>query len=268
MNFATLNVGGKLQKVTLKFTPEHQSEAELQAKAEAFLAGLQVDKLLKRIAHKVSQWVPEVEGGLDEKALCTEMVFKQLHFDEECVTAFISLPSTFPDAAVICVLTYALAPEIKDFGMYAMNLDELAKRYALKQAVNARDLTQLQQFAQAYNTLPPPWVILPHAHPTSIGWRMGYGEGFIDLWGEWWDAQNWNEAQQVGYFREWKPPHAWLQWVLFTLWPEVEEDYFDALEDSEDEANETLRPYFERLEGLGFGSFEDWKADFEREGWQ
>lgn len=146
--------------------------------------------------------------------------------------------------------------------------DAQSQATALENAVNSRDLAQFKAFAAEYNLLPPPWVVLPHAHPISIGWRMGFGEGFIDLWGEWWHAQNWDKAQQVDYFRQWKPPHAWLQWVLFTLWPEVEEDYFDALEESEDEANETLRPYFERLEKLGFGSFEDLKADFEREGWQ
>lgn len=146
--------------------------------------------------------------------------------------------------------------------------DAQAQATALENAVNSRDLAQFKAFAAEYNLLPPPWVVLPHAHPVSIGWRMGYGEGFIDLWGEWWHAQGWDKAQQVDYFREWKPPHAWLQWVLFALWPKIEDRYFEALEEDEEEGYKVLIPYFKRLEKMGFGSFEDWQADFEREGWQ
>lgn len=148
------------------------------------------------------------------------------------------------------------------------NAHLLTQRKALQAAAQARDLPQLKTYAAEYNLLPPPWVTLPHAHPASIGWRMGYGEGFIDLWSDWWDATGYTEAEQVEYFRAWKPPHAWLEWVICTLWPDVQEEYFDTLEEDEEAARALLSPYFARLDALGFGSFADWKADYEREDWQ
>lgn len=118
-----------------------------------------------------------------------------------------------------------------------------------------------------YGTVPPPWVVLPTAHPSSIGWRMGYGESFMELWWNWWNAQEWNEDKQIAYFRQFKPPYAWLQWVIFVLWPEAQDEYSEGLEQSEEEADRILLPYFERLEKLDFGSVEDWRKDFEREDW-
>lgn len=35
--------------------------------------------------------------------------------------------------------------------------------------------------------LPPPWIAYPEIERYSIGWRMGYGESYIDRWGVWFD---------------------------------------------------------------------------------
>lgn len=33
--------------------------------------------------------------------------------------------------------------------------------------------------------MPPPWIAFPKIERFSIGWRMGYGEDYIDKWGAW-----------------------------------------------------------------------------------
>lgn len=35
--------------------------------------------------------------------------------------------------------------------------------------------------------LPPPWIAYPEIERYSMGWRMGYGESYIDRWGAWFD---------------------------------------------------------------------------------
>ena len=36
--------------------------------------------------------------------------------------------------------------------------------------------------------LPPPWIAYPEIERYSIGWRMGYGEGYIGEWGKWYST--------------------------------------------------------------------------------
>ena len=38
------------------------------------------------------------------------------------------------------------------------------------------------------NPMPPLWMKYPHIHPYSIGWRMGYGEGYKFTFFDWLDA--------------------------------------------------------------------------------
>ena len=36
--------------------------------------------------------------------------------------------------------------------------------------------------------MPPPWLAFPEIERYSIGWRMGYGEDYIDWFGHWLDT--------------------------------------------------------------------------------
>lgn len=36
--------------------------------------------------------------------------------------------------------------------------------------------------------MPPPWIAFPEIERYSIGWRMGYGEGYICEWGAWFSS--------------------------------------------------------------------------------
>lgn len=44
--------------------------------------------------------------------------------------------------------------------------------------------------------LPPPWIAYPEIERYSIGWRMGYGEGYIGEWGTWYDTLDSKEKNE------------------------------------------------------------------------
>jgi hypothetical protein len=106
-----------------------------------------------------------------------------------------------------------------------------------------------------HGTVPPPWAVA-HEHPSNMCWRMGGGESHMMLWSEWWPQQNLTEAQKIEYFRRWSPPHCWLAFVMEAIWD---------VDDYEDD--ETLAPFFDRLEALGFGSRQDYVSDFHDSKW-
>lgn len=86
---------------------------------------------------------------------------------------------------------------------------------------------------------------------------MGGGEDCRDVWQAWWQTQDLTFDDKVAYFKKFGVPHAWLG-VLIEILYGVE--YYDC------EENE-LRPYFEKLQALGFGGYDDWKADFDDDKW-
>ena len=60
---------------------------------------------------------------------------------------------------------------------------------------------------QLTSPMPPPWLIYPHISRFSIGWRMGYGEDYIDEFRQWFaDLQ---ESEQILYAEMFPPPKIW-----------------------------------------------------------
>jgi hypothetical protein len=104
-----------------------------------------------------------------------------------------------------------------------------------------------------YGQVPPLWVIFPDEHPYSMCWRMGYGDSYVEIWSQWWQAQHFTEAQRIDYFHQWTPPSMWLKWTILAIWN---------LRDGEDDADIDLTPYFDRLAALGFGNKADYERDF------
>lgn len=72
----------------------------------------------------------------------------------------------------------------------------------------------------AHGCVLPPWQAHPEIERYSIGWRMGYGESYMMTWWHWWETAGMDEAAKVAYFRADEPPHAWLDWVAWVMWPE------------------------------------------------
>lgn len=56
-------------------------------------------------------------------------------------------------------------------------------------------------------TLPPPWIAYPEIERYSIGWRMGYGESYIDRWGAW--LYNLAENEREKYQELFPEPVTW-----------------------------------------------------------
>ena len=103
----------------------------------------------------------------------------------------------------------------------------------------------------------PPWDYMDE-HPCSIGWRMGGGEGYVMRWGEWWDAQNWDETARIAYFQKWMPPPRWLAWTATAIWD------LEPWESGDSESFD-YAPYFARLAPLGFPTQADYERDFSAE---
>jgi hypothetical protein len=117
---------------------------------------------------------------------------------------------------------------------------------------------EVASYVEHYAAVPPPWVVFPSTHPYDICWRMGAGEGYLDVFRRWWGSQNLDEEQRIRYFREWPPPPRWLEWVIGAIW-EVEP--VDGDEDAR------YAPYFDRLEALGFGTRAAYEKDLNDPRW-
>lgn len=67
--------------------------------------------------------------------------------------------------------------------------------------------------------LPPPWIAYPYIERYSIGWRMGYGESYIDEWSEWLYALS--EKEQAEYKEMFPEPVTWKGY-----WKEEHEGFY------------------------------------------
>ena len=82
---------------------------------------------------------------------------------------------------------------------------------------------QLAGELQADGTPRPPWVRHPELERYSLGWRMGYGESYLDLWWHWAAARSSDEL--TAYFWRHAPlPVEWADWVASALGLEVDPD--------------------------------------------
>lgn len=57
------------------------------------------------------------------------------------------------------------------------------------------------------NPLPPLWLVYPEIPQYSIGWRMGYGEGYNWLFNDWFSALS--HEEQTKYQEMFPAPHSW-----------------------------------------------------------
>ena len=122
----------------------------------------------------------------------------------------------------------------------------------------------LDDIKEEFGYLPPPWIEFPYYHPYSMGWRMGVGETYMyDVWRSWWDEQELTLIQKIEYFRKYENPPAYLKSIIYYLYGD--ELYTEPYREITDEE---YKPYFAKIEALGFGSYEDWKEDIESDRWE
>ena|GEM_PF-1027808 len=117
-----------------------------------------------------------------------------------------------------------------------------------------------KEYIDQHDDVPAPWIICPTFHPYSIGWRMGRGESFMMVWGEWWEQMKLDFDERLAYFRKYPPPPRWFEFTsreLFELdpWGRAAGDPFDYL------------PYFEKLTEMGFEGAERIEEDMNDKRW-
>lgn len=126
------------------------------------------------------------------------------------------------------------------------------------------ELSLLADVKQEFGSIPPQWVVFPEYHPVSMGWRMGGGESYAVAWRHWFKEQNFTFDEKVAYFKQYKTPDAWLMALVEILYEDdLKKEFGDTFIYYQDE--EKVRPYFERLQALGFGGYDEWKKDYEDE---
>ena len=106
-----------------------------------------------------------------------------------------------------------------------------------------------------YGDVPPPWIIVPNAHPYSIGWRMGSGETHIMVLSEWLDQKQFSLEERITYLHKYPAPPRWYDWIIHFLWKT------DTIEFEKND----YQPYLEKLTQLGFKNTNDFFSDMERE---
>jgi hypothetical protein len=109
-------------------------------------------------------------------------------------------------------------------------------------------------------TIPPPFWAIKNVLPMSICWRMGGGEDYSHLWWKWWSLQRFTEEEKIAFFRQWPPPHAWLEWMVEAVWGDL--PVFSV------ERTAAAAPFFERTAALGFGSKKDYETDLDDPKWE
>ncbi len=72
--------------------------------------------------------------------------------------------------------------------------------------------------------MPPLWLMYPHISQYSIGWRMGYGEGYKHAFWEWF--QTLSNSDQKAYKTLFPSPIFWRNWWEDLSEEEDEEDSF------------------------------------------
>lgn len=104
----------------------------------------------------------------------------------------------------------------------------------------------------AHGEVRPLWVAYPDIERYSIGWRMGSGEGYAIVFGEWWATVP--EHERIPYFERHLPiPLEWADWTADAIFGVTDED----LEDPE-----RLERNVARIAALGWVGLDAWRAWF------
>ncbi|WAS93649.1 hypothetical protein [Nannocystis punicea] len=80
----------------------------------------------------------------------------------------------------------------------------------------------IAEASDAHGDVAPPWAKYPEIPARSIGWRMGYGESWAEVWHEWLSRAPTDRAWRLAYLKRHAPaPRTWASAAISTLAPEV-----------------------------------------------
>lgn len=116
---------------------------------------------------------------------------------------------------------------------------------------------EIKKYVSESGEVLPHWIYRPNSHPYSIGWRMGSGESFNDVFYTWFEENLITEENRIEYFLKHSPPPRWLAMVIDNIWN------LEGWNDPEFD----YAPYLEKLKNLGFQGTADYNTDLEDPRW-
>ena len=121
-----------------------------------------------------------------------------------------------------------------------------------------RETSDLEDELKINNPLLPLWLKYPEIKRYSIGWRMGYGEWYKEMWWLWAESQSHTEL--IKYFKKFAPiPLEWADWVAYRLFKGDEER-------GDREYRDYINSYIRKLEQIGLVNFDEWADWYSWEG--
>lgn len=103
----------------------------------------------------------------------------------------------------------AVPPKRRDVPVAQRPEETQEERVRRRDAITAGSLGE--ELAQ-FGTVRMPWVAMPGVHPFSIHWRMGFGEGHMDVVWAWWKKPT--PQQREDAVRAAGPvPADWAEWA-------------------------------------------------------
>lgn len=89
----------------------------------------------------------------------------------------------------------------------------------------------IDEVLDAHGDVAPPWARCPEIAFGSIGWRMGYGETWLDRWEAWLAEQPTDRGWRLAYLRRHPPaPRSWATAVARVLGGAREDEEVDEVE--------------------------------------
>lgn len=166
-----------------------------------------------------------------------------------------------PDLVADAFLQWLHAPEFQGcfdrvvFAVYDPSKEQKTLKAFQNRLKHPKLATDLKEELNINNPPLPPWLKHPELERYSLGWRMGYGEYYRDIWWLWSESQN--NADLVDYFKKFTPiPLEWADWVASLL-------FGDDLEDRHDENDMEL--LIKKLEQVGLINFNEWTERYSHE---
>lgn len=104
----------------------------------------------------------------------------------------------------------------------------------------------LAENLDAHGDLAPPWEKFPTYERMTIGWRMGYGETWLDFFSVFTEGLGLSFEARLAYLKRHAPaPVSWADWVWSVLHPSEEDEDFD--DDADDARAAERRAELRRL---------------------
>ena len=122
----------------------------------------------------------------------------------------------------------------------------------------------VKQHELTYGCVPPPWEAIPGSHPSSMRWRMGYGESLLSVFPKWLKQYFPSEESRIAFFWKHPPPPRWQPYLVAAIFEDLNLDDKTGVYD---EGWYEQSGYPAKLKALGFKETERFIDDFNDPQW-